>query len=203
VVVVVVVLVDGMSDEHAANAVLYFGLEVIDEFAEGALPAALFGIVTPWSDMQLRNAASCVEFAPKPPPPNPELAGRKLAQAWNAARDLALPPKPPAGGPPVDDAGGLLPLPKPAPVTPCCFRHVVKAVLDAADGFDGDVVVVVFFVDVGGAVAAAPPPHAAKTTPARAKASTTAGTERCLQRRLSESVRSVMGTVWKANLDER
>jgi hypothetical protein len=205
-VVVVEVPVVGRSDEQAAIAVLYFGFEVIDEFADGALPAVFVGIVTPCKVMQLRNAASCVELAPEPPPPpKPEPAGRKLAQAWNAARDFEFPPpKPPAGGPPVDDPEGLLPLPKPEPVTPCCLRHVVNAVLDDVDfvGVAG-FVVVVFLVDVEDADVAAPPPHAASTTPARAKASTTAGTVRCLPRRLSESVRFVMGTVWKAKLDER
>jgi hypothetical protein len=208
VIAVVVLDVEGMSDWHAANAVLYFGLDVTEEFADGALPAVFFGKVTPCSVMQLRNAASCVDVAPAPPappPPNPEPAGRKLAHAWNAARDFELPPapNPPAGAPPVDDPDGLLPLPKPEPVTPCCLRHVVNAVLDAdEEDFAGVVVVVVLDV-VGGADVAAPPPQAANTTPARAMASTTAGTLRCLPRRFTDSVQLVMGTVWKTNLDDR
>jgi hypothetical protein len=192
VVVVVVLDVAGMSAWHAANAVLYFGLDVTEEFAVGALPAVLFGRVTPWRVMQLRNAASCVDVAPEPPapapPPNPEPAGRRLAHALNAARDFELPPapNPPAGAPPVDDPDGLLPLPKPKPVTPCCLRHVVNAVLDADDDdFVGVVVVVVLDV-AGGADVSAPPPQAANTTPARAMASTTAGTVRCLPRRFTD-----------------
>jgi hypothetical protein len=203
-VVVVVLPADGMSDEHAASAVLYFGLEVTELFADGALPAVFVGTVTPCNVMQLRNAASWVELAPPapPPPPNPEPAGRRLAQALNAALVLELPPKPPAGRVPVDPVG-FLPLPKPEPVTPCCFRQVVKAVLDADDDEDGVVVVVVFLVEVAGADVAAPPPQAASTTPARAKPSTTAGTERYLPRRFSWSVRFVMETVLKTNLDDR
>lgn len=199
-----------MSDLHAANAVLYFGLEVTDEFAVGALPAVFFAMVTPCSVMQLRNAASCVELTPAPtpappPPPNPEPAGRRLAQALNAALVLELPPKPPAGRLPVAEPDGFLPLPKPEPVTPCCLRHVVKAVLDADEDDDlgAVVVVVVDLVEVGGADVAAPPPHAASTTPERAIASTTSDAERCLPRRLSDSVPFVMATVWKANLDAR
>lgn len=205
-VVVVVLDVEGRSDEHAANAVLYFGFDVTEELEVGALPAVLLGSVTPWSVMQLRNAASCVDDAPEPPapPPNPDPAGRRLAHAWKAARDFELPPppKPPAGGPPVDEPDGFLPLPKPEPVTPCCLRHVVNAVLDADDDDFAGVVVVVVFDVVGGADVAAPPPHAASITPARAKERTAAGTVRCLARRLSDSVRFVMVTVWKANLDE-
>lgn len=196
-----------MSDEQAANAVLYFGFEVTDEFAVGALPTVFFGMVTPCSVMQFRKAASCVELTPAPtpaPPPKPEPAGRRLAQALNAALVFELPPKPPAGRAPVEEPDGLFPLPKPEPVTPCCLRHVVKAVLD--DDVFGDLVVVVVdlvFVEVVGADVAAPPPQAARTTPERAMASTTSGTERRPPRRLSESVRFVIATVWKANLDAR
>ena len=46
-VVVGVLLAEGMSDEHAANAVLYFGFEVTEELADGALPAVFVGSVTP------------------------------------------------------------------------------------------------------------------------------------------------------------
>jgi len=38
---------DGRSAEHAADAALYFGFEVTDEFGVGALPGVFFGIVTP------------------------------------------------------------------------------------------------------------------------------------------------------------
>jgi hypothetical protein len=45
---VVVVDVDvGRSDLHAAYAVVYFGFDVIDEFALGAPPVGFFAIVTP------------------------------------------------------------------------------------------------------------------------------------------------------------
>jgi len=77
---------------------------------------------------------------------------------------------------------------------------VVNAVLD-----DGDLVVVVVvdlvFVEVAGADVAGAPPQAARITPERATASTASGTERWPPRRLTASVRFVIATVWKANLD--
>ena len=203
VVVVGVLAVEGISDEHAANADLYFGVEVTAELVDGAPPVVFVEMVTPCSVMQLRKAASCGELAPGPaPPPKPEPAGRRLAQAWSAALALELTPKPPAGGVPVDVPVGFLPLPKPEPDTPCFFRHVVKAVLDDVDD-DFVVVDVVFLVVVVGEDVAAPPPQAASTTPARAKPRIITGNFRWPLRRLSELVLFVMKTVWKSNLDER
>ena len=199
--VVGVLAVEGISDEHAANADLYFGVEVTAELVDGAPPVVFVEMVTPCSVMQLRKAASCVELAPGPAPP-PKPAGRRLAQAWSAALALELPPKPPAGGVPVDVPVGLLPLPKPEPDTPCFFRHVVKAVLDDVDD-DFVVVDVVFLVVVVGEDVAAPPPQAASTTPASAKPRIITGNFRWPLRRLSELVLFVKKTVRKSNLDER
>jgi hypothetical protein len=138
-----------------------------------------FASVTPCRVMQLRNAANAVElapvFPPKPPKP-PEPAGRRLAQALNAALSLELPPNPPAGGvppPPNPPAGGVPPVPPAGrvpvgAVTPWDLRQLTNAVSEADDfvvvDVDFVVVDVVDFVDEE--VEALP--HAASNTPAKA-----------------------------------
>lgn len=80
------------------------------------------------------------------------------------------------------------PLPKPEPVTPCCFRQfvnaVVKAVFEVEDDEDFAVVVVVLeVVDVEDAPLL---PQAASTTPAKATAAHVPATLRILVPRLNE-----------------
>jgi hypothetical protein len=188
--VVVVEVGVGRSDLHAAYAVLYFGFDVIDELAVGApLVDGFFAIVTPCSVMQFRNAANAVELAPdappKPPPPN-EPAGRRLAHALKAALALGFEPKPPPGG--VPPAPGAPPAPPVGrfpvgAVTPCDFRQLVNAALDAEDFDVADFAAEGLVVDVVPLDDEALLPQAAKTTPARAMPSVTTTTDWYLGRR--------------------
>jgi hypothetical protein len=160
---------------------VYFGFDVGDVVGVDVLVpdpvVGRFGSLTPCSVMQLRKAANAVELAPdfpaNPPPPPKEPAGRRLAQALNAALALGLDANPPAGGvPPAPPAGGAPPAPPVGrfPVgklTPCDLRQLAKAALEADVDADFVVVVVVdFFVDDDADGEALP--QAASNTPATA-----------------------------------
>lgn len=207
----------GSSDLHAAYAVLYFGFEVIEEFAVGVPlvdDAGFFAIVTPCSVMQLRNAASAVELAPVPPPkpppapppkpPNDPL-GRRLAHALNAALDLEFVENPPAGGvPPAPGAPpappvGRLPV---GAVTPCDFKQLINAALDAEDFVVEDLVAEDLVVVVVLPVDEALLPHAANSTPATAMPSVVTTTERNFGRRRLGSLVFCMLQVWEVSLDD-
>jgi hypothetical protein len=167
----------GKSALHAAYAVAYFGFDVTDVLGvEAPGVEGFFVSVTPCRVMQLRNAANAGELAPdlpaNPPPPK-EPAGRRLAQALNAALAFGFdanppPPAPPAGGAPPVPPAGRVPV---GALTPCDFRQLANAALDADFDVDVDVdvddfvvVVVVFLVDEDGEAL----PHAASNTPATA-----------------------------------
>jgi hypothetical protein len=158
-----------------------------------------FATVTPCRVMQLRNAANAVEpapvFPPNPPPPN-EPAGRRLAQALNAALSLELPPNPPAGGvpPPKPPAGGVPPVPPAGRVpvgafTPWDLRQLTNAASEADDFLVVDagfvVVDVEDFDDVDEGVE--PLPHAARRTPANATPTIVTEIERNFERLKLES----------------
>ena len=200
----------GNSALHAAYAVLYFGFDVIEELAVGAPPVDdFFAIVTPCSVMQFRNAANAVELAPdappKPPPPPNEPAGRRLAHALNAALALEFEPNPPAGG--VPPGPGVPPAPPVGrlpvgAVTPCDFRQLVNAALDAEDFDVEDFAAAGLVVDVVPLDDEALLPQAAKTTPARAMPRVATTAERYLGRRRLVSLVFCMQQVWGMSLDD-
>ena len=109
-----------------------------DEPAAGVDVGRVVGIVTPWDDMQLRNALMALEKPLNPPPgkppPDPKL-GRNEAHAcwafWKVLFEEPEPPNPPKPpnppGVPEDELGTL---------TPCCFRHERYAVNPDADDPD-------------------------------------------------------------------
>jgi hypothetical protein len=139
--------------------------------------------------MQLRNAANAVEpapvFPPNPPPPN-EPAGRRLAQALNAALSLELPPNPPAGGVPPVPPAGRVPV---GAFTPWDLRQLTNAASEADDFLVVDVGFVVVdvedFDDVDEGVEALP--HAARRTPANATPTIVTEIERNFERLKLES----------------
>jgi hypothetical protein len=152
-------------------------------------------IGTPWSDMQLLNAAkvaALIVLPPPRPPPNPP-EGRRLAHAAKAADALGLPlasgpPKPPGPREPVA-RGGWLKLPvgrgRPLPLgrargeklgtaTPCACRHAVYCAKFAAAVVPRDsgapLLVAELTVGLTGGTEAVvavlePPLHAATTKP--------------------------------------
>lgn len=121
---------------------------------------------------------------PLPPGPKLEPLGRNDAQAFIAAWNFWLPPKPPLGAPlgtlpreggnPPDEPdppGGKPPLPEEGMLTPCCDRHFWKAANDADRPEDDP-----SLVEVDGDVdpADAEPPQALRSPAARPTVTMTA-----------------------------
>ena len=179
---------------------MYFGFDDTDVLGVVAPEVEDdFVAVTPCRVMQLRNAAKAVELAPdfpaSPPPPK-EPAGRRLAHALNAALALGFEARPPEGGVPPPPVGRV-PV---GALTPCDFRQLMNAELDADVDVLEDEEAVVVDVDVVGADDDDDAlPHAASSTPATAMVTTAIEMLRNFGGMELESLAFPMGTSMESN----